>query len=123
MLFRRNAVQSTPPLPSDCPTNTTKEAALAVGIDLQHLPRHVAFIMDGNGRWAIRQGRKRIWGHRKGVESAREMILTCRELDIPVMTLYAFSTENWNRSAEEVNFLMHLLENVTKRECEELKRK
>ncbi len=73
------------------------------------LPKHIAIIMDGNGRWAQEQGKDRTFGHQNGVESVREAIKGCREEGIKFLTLYAFSTENWNRPKEEVAFLMNLL--------------
>ncbi|MFA6899534.1 MAG: isoprenyl transferase [Desulfurivibrionaceae bacterium] len=72
-------------------------------------PRHVAIIMDGNGRWAEQQGKPRIMGHRAGVESVQDIVRTARELGIGVLTLYAFSTENWKRPPLEVQALMGLL--------------
>ena len=78
-------------------------------LDSANLPRHVAIIMDGNGRWAQKRLLNRINGHEKGAETARKIIQTCRELNISVLTLYAFSTENWQRPAGEIKALMHLL--------------
>ena len=75
----------------------------------EKLPGHVAIIMDGNGRWAVRKGAARIFGHQNGVDSVRETAEAAAELGIRYLTLYAFSTENWNRPKEEVNALMHLL--------------
>lgn len=72
------------------------------------LPRHVAIIMDGNGRWAERRGLPRVMGHRAGMKTVREIIRAAREIGIEVLTLYAFSTENWKRPREEVDFLMRL---------------
>ncbi|MBW1671593.1 MAG: di-trans,poly-cis-decaprenylcistransferase, partial [Deltaproteobacteria bacterium] len=77
--------------------------------DLIRLPRHVAIIMDGNGRWAKRRGFPRIMGHRQGVKAVRSTVRLCRELNIQVLTLYAFSQENWDRPKEEVSALMDLL--------------
>jgi len=73
------------------------------------LPRHIAIIMDGNGRWAEAHRFPRIYGHRRGVESVRRVVKICRELGIPYLTLYAFSSENWGRPVEEVGALMGLL--------------
>ncbi|MDT8400236.1 MAG: isoprenyl transferase [Bacteroidales bacterium] len=88
-------------------------------IDLKCLPRHVAIIMDGNGRWALQKGKDRNYGHRKGVDTVREIIESSAELGIQYLTLYAFSTENWNRPWEEVEALMelmvHSLNNETKK--------
>ena len=78
-------------------------------LDLAQLPKHIAIIMDGNGRWAKQQGAERIFGHNNGVKSVREAAEGCAELGIKYLTLYAFSTENWNRPPEEVNALMELL--------------
>jgi undecaprenyl diphosphate synthase len=85
---------------------------LKANIDLKRLPKHIAIIMDGNGRWAKQQGEDRIFGHQNGVASVREATETCAELGIEYLTLYAFSTENWNRPQEEVNALMELLVNT-----------
>ncbi len=78
-------------------------------LDTQSLPRHIAIIMDGNGRWALRRGLPRIAGHKKGVDAVRRVTEQCRQLKIPVITLYAFSDENWGRPKEEVGFLMDML--------------
>ena len=78
-------------------------------IQSDRIPRHVAIIMDGNGRWAKRQGLARMFGHRQGVETVHNITETAAELGISYLTLYAFSTENWNRPKEEVDALMALL--------------
>lgn len=78
-------------------------------IDLNNVPEHVAIIMDGNGRWAKSHGEDRLFGHSKGVDAVRETLKTARELKVKFLTLYAFSTENWNRPQEEVEGLMNLL--------------
>lgn len=78
-------------------------------IDTDRLPVHIAVIMDGNGRWAKKQGQMRVFGHENGVRSVREISEACAELGVEYLTLYAFSTENWNRPREEVNALMSLL--------------
>lgn len=78
-------------------------------IDLNRLPQHVAVIMDGNGRWAKEHGKPRIFGHRNGVKSVRAVSEAAAEIGIPWLTLYAFSTENWNRPRLEVNALMEIL--------------
>lgn len=78
-------------------------------IDLTKLPQHIAVIMDGNGRWAKQQGKLRVFGHSNGVKSVREVSEGCAELGVKYLTLYAFSTENWNRPQEEVGALMQLL--------------
>ncbi len=89
-------------------------------IDKNCLPRHIAIIMDGNGRWANEQGKDRLFGHYKGVESVRNTLEACAELGIGFLTLYAFSTENWNRPDEEVAGLMELLVSTIRAEVESL---
>ena len=89
-------------------------------IDLEALPKHIAVIMDGNGRWAKKIGKLRIFGHQGGVNSVKEVSEGCAELGIPYLTLYAFSTENWNRPKSEVNALMTLLVNTIKNETKTL---
>ncbi len=84
------------------------------------LPRHIAVIMDGNGRWARRRSLPRLMGHREGVKSVRETVTACAELHIEALTLYAFSTENWGRPPREVTGLMRLLRNYLVREVEEM---
>ena len=84
------------------------------------LPRHVAIIMDGNGRWAKKRGLTRIVGHRKGIESVRDIVRTSRELGIKWLTLYAFSEENWIRPKYEINALMKLLTRYLKIELKEM---
>ena len=78
-------------------------------INPEKLPRHIAIIMDGNGRWAKQQGEQRIYGHENGVKSVRDTVEAAAELGVEYLTLYAFSTENWNRPKEEVIALMQLL--------------
>ena len=85
------------------------------------MPQHIAVAMDGNGRWATRQGLPRMIGHQKGVESVRRTVQACLDLKIPYLTLYAFSTENWRRSHEEVNGLMLLLKRTLKSELKAFK--
>ena len=85
-----------------------------------NIPRHVAIIMDGNGRWAKQRGLPRIEGHRAGSESVREIVRACGELGIEYLTLFAFSSENWSRPRPEVRALMHLLEFYLKQEIPEL---
>jgi len=89
-------------------------------IDLSRLPGHVALIMDGNGRWAKQRGEKRIFGHQNGVKSVKETVEAAAELGISFLTLYAFSTENWNRPQDEVNALMELLVSTIRSETETL---
>lgn len=84
------------------------------------LPKHIAIIMDGNGRWAEKRYLNRIAGHRKGIEAAREVIRSCRELGIQVLTLYAFSTENWSRPKKEIKALMSLLKRSLRSEGKDL---
>jgi undecaprenyl diphosphate synthase len=84
------------------------------------IPTHVAIIMDGNGRWAISRGLPRLAGHRAGTENLRRIITACAEFGIKFLTIYAFSTENWGRPREEVDGLMHILEDVIDRELAEL---
>jgi undecaprenyl diphosphate synthase len=86
-----------------------------------NLPRHVAIIMDGNGRWAKARGAPRLLGHRAGRESVREVVRGCAELGVEVLTLYTFSTENWNRPAREVAALMTMLRASLRQERAELK--
>lgn len=93
-----------------------------MGVDTSKLPKHIAIIMDGNGRWAKERGKDRIYGHHEGVMSVRDIVNTCGEIGIPYLTLYAFSTENWNRPQEEVNALMELLVNTIRKEIDELKK-
>ncbi|MBI1821967.1 MAG: isoprenyl transferase [Nitrospirae bacterium] len=83
-------------------------------------PRHIAVIMDGNGRWAEKKGLTRISGHREGIHSVREIITLCRELEIDTLTIYAFSVENWKRPALEIKTLMCLLEEYLKKELKTL---
>jgi undecaprenyl diphosphate synthase len=85
-------------------------------------PQHVAIIMDGNGRWAKARGLPRVAGHRRGADAVRRVVRGAGELGIPVLTLFAFSTENWARPAEEVNDLMGLLRHYLRSELEELHR-
>ena len=78
-------------------------------IDINRLPRHIAIIMDGNGRWASQHGKERVFGHKQGVEAVRAVIEASAELGIKVLTLYAFSNENWGRPGDEVNALMEIM--------------
>jgi undecaprenyl diphosphate synthase len=91
-------------------------------VDPEKLPRHIAVIMDGNGRWAEQRSLPRLAGHKAGVESVRETVQTCRELGIPALTLYAFSRENWSRPPWEVRALMGLLAQYLRSEIKELKK-
>lgn len=85
-------------------------------IDLQRVPRHVAIIMDGNGRWAKSRGMSRIFGHRNALTAVRESVQAASKINIEAITLYAFSTENWNRPKLEIDALMSLLINSLKKE-------
>jgi len=99
----------------------TLRQAEEAGVDIHRMPQHVAVIMDGNGRWAKSMNRPRIEGHRAGIKSVREIVRTCRQLEIPFLTLYAFSAENWKRPGAEINALMVLLCTFLKREITEMK--
>jgi len=85
-------------------------------IDKTRLPKHIAIIMDGNGRWAEEQGQDRLYGHFHGVESVRNIVEGCAELGVGYLTLYAFSTENWDRPQQEVDGLMALLVDTIRKE-------
>jgi undecaprenyl diphosphate synthase len=89
-------------------------------IDTRKIPNHVAIIMDGNGRWAKQQGMARVFGHRNGVKSVRETVEAAAEIGVKVLTLYAFSTENWNRPKREVDTLMRLFVSSLKGELKTL---
>jgi undecaprenyl diphosphate synthase len=100
-------------------TAATQSAAEQNGLP-EHIPTHVAIIMDGNGRWAKKRGLPRIAGHQAGTENLREILRACVEFGIKILTIYAFSTENWGRPESEVKGLMRILENVIDRELNEL---
>jgi undecaprenyl diphosphate synthase len=106
--------------PSKLADPGSPEELLVRRIDLDRLPRHVAIIMDGNGRWAKGRGLPRVEGHRAGVASVRETVETSARLGLPVLTLYAFSVENWKRPRFEVWTLMNLLKEYVRREREAL---
>lgn len=93
-----------------------------IKIDTENLPRHIAIIMDGNGRWAEQHAIGRIRGHRKGAQAVRTVVRACREIGIKYLTLYAFSSENWERPAKEVQALMFLLEEYLTKELKELQK-
>jgi len=95
-------------------------SALLEKIDKNRLPRHIAIIMDGNGRWAKEKGEDRLFGHFHGVESVRDIVEGCAELGVNYLTLYAFSTENWDRPEYEVSGLMELLVSTIRKEVESL---
>lgn len=89
-------------------------------INRERLPQHIAIIMDGNGRWAKKRGLLRFKGHEKGRKSVREAVEACAELGVKYLTLFAFSTENWNRPQKEINLLMNLLVSALRKELKEL---
>ena len=89
-------------------------------LNFDNLPKHVAVIMDGNGRWAKSQNKERTFGHKNAIKAVREAISACNEVGIPYLTLYTFSTENWNRPTEEVDTLMNLLSSTLLQEAEEI---
>lgn len=102
-LFRKNRVESTQ-------------------VDINHLPRHVAIIMDGNGRWAKKRGLPRTAGHGAGAETFRNIATYCKELGLQYLTVYAFSTENWKRSQDEVGAIMGLLKKYLMEAIEQMER-
>lgn len=106
-------------IPSDL-APSAHQAVLAAGLDPAALPRHLAIIMDGNGRWARARGLPRIAGHRKGADAVRELVTHCAEFGIPYLTLYSFSSENWKRPLAEVEGLMGLLRRYLQSEIETL---
>ena len=95
---------------------------LPADLNSQNLPTHVAVIMDGNGRWATQQKLPRIAGHRQGAKTLKELLRCCKDWGIKILTAYAFSTENWRRPTEEVDFLMLLFEKMLRRELGEMHR-
>jgi undecaprenyl diphosphate synthase len=100
--------------------NTIPDQAASERVTLENLPRHLAIIMDGNGRWAKERNLSRIEGHRAGAESVRVIVRSCRKIGIPVLTLYAFSKENWQRPSREVQALWQLLSRYLKSELKEM---
>ena len=98
------------------------EETLARQVNFERLPQHIAVIMDGNGRWAAQQHLPRVEGHRAGIDSVREIVETSARIGIPVLTLYAFSVENWKRPATEVSTLMSLLKRYLRLELNTLLR-
>ena len=92
-------------------------------INSAKIPKHIAIIMDGNGRWARKRALPKIVGHKAGVKSVEEIIKACKELGVKILTLYTFSTENWKRPKKEIDALMHLLEEYLDRETERIKDK
>ena len=109
-----------PKLPEAAMLDTLTERELVELVSAHGVPNHVAVIMDGNGRWATQRGFPRIAGHREGVKSARAIVRAGDRLGLRYLTLYAFSTENWNRPEDEVTMLMRLLEESIYRELPEL---
>jgi undecaprenyl diphosphate synthase len=103
-------------------TSGSPEEALARQVDFDRLPRHVAVIMDGNGRWAAQRHLPRVEGHRAGIDSVRDVVESSARLGIEVLTLYAFSVENWKRPAMEVSTLMSLLKRYLRLELSTLLR-
>ncbi|MBV1820609.1 isoprenyl transferase [Bacteroidales bacterium MSK.15.36] len=91
-----------------------------IKLDLTNIPKHIAIIMDGNGRWAKERNLPRSFGHKAGVETIRDIVKECNNIGVKYLTLYAFSTENWKRPKEEVNALMELLVNYLRKEVDEL---
>ncbi len=104
------------PTPNAQRQNATQREAFSLGIDLSSLPRHLAVIMDGNGRWAKRKGLGRLLGHREGYRALRGVLLAASELGIEYLTVYAFSAENWRRPQEEIAGLMRLIEGAARDE-------
>jgi undecaprenyl diphosphate synthase len=100
--------------------NSSPTSAGSAELDIKQLPVHIAIIMDGNGRWAKKRLLNRIKGHEKGSETVRTVVRTCREIGIRYLTLYAFSTENWQRPKKEIDALMVLLVKFLKSELDEL---
>ena len=101
--------------------NSEQVSPLPKNLDSLRMPNHIAVIMDGNGRWAKLKGLPRTIGHTAGVEALKNTLHLCSNWGIGALTVYAFSTENWSRPREEVNFLMTLFESVLKRELTRLK--
>src|SRR5262249_16154060 len=99
---------------------STKDSELLQQIDRHVLPAHIAIIMDGNGRWARKRGLPRFAGHRAGINAVRQVVEGSAELGVPVLTLYAFSVENWKRPQLEVATLMQLLKEYLKKELENI---
>lgn len=109
-----------PLIPYLCALQKKGMQSLREQINLQRLPRHIAIIMDGNGRWAKEKGQDRLYGHYHGVESVRNIVEGCAELGVEYLTLYAFSTENWDRPEYEVTGLIELLVETIRKETETL---
>jgi undecaprenyl diphosphate synthase len=103
-------------------STSREEARLLAELDPARLPQHIAIIMDGNGRWAGKRRLPRVAGHRAGVRAARTVIETCARLQLPALTLYAFSMENWRRPKTETDFLMRLLREYLRKELPSIHR-
>jgi undecaprenyl diphosphate synthase len=101
-------------------TAQTEMRYLPADLNKELLPKHVAVIMDGNGRWAKRQGLPRIMGHKRGVDALKDLLRCCKDWGVEALTAYAFSTENWKRPQEEVEFLMNLFQGVLRQELREM---
>ncbi|MEH2359433.1 isoprenyl transferase [Nostoc sp.] len=101
---------------------TNDKSQLPTDLNPQKIPQHIAIIMDGNGRWATSRGLPRIAGHRQGARTLKELLRCCKDWGIKALTAYAFSTENWQRPVEEVNFLMLLFERLLRRELAQMHR-
>lgn len=97
-----------------------KSRGSSPAIDPNKLPKHIAIIMDGNGRWAKKRLMPRTMGHRAGMASLKKIVRTCNEMGIGILTVFAFSTENWKRPKEEVDYLMQLLVEFLRKELDEL---
>jgi len=95
--------------PDNDPAEGSAERLMLQRLDPAKMPRHIAIIMDGNGRWARKRGLPRVMGHREGVKSVRAAVENCARFDLEALTIYAFSTENWNRPQKEIDALMKLL--------------
>jgi undecaprenyl diphosphate synthase len=108
------------PVPDLPKENTIPSQPATERFNVEKLPRHLAIIMDGNGRWAQERNLSRIEGHRAGAESVRIIVRTCRKIGIPILTLYAFSKENWQRPVREVQALWRLLSRYLKSELDEM---
>lgn len=102
--------------------NSQPLSTLPADLDPQNLPQHIAIIMDGNGRWAKERGLPRIAGHRQGARTLKELLRCCKDWGIKALTAYAFSTENWQRPIEEVDFLMLLFERLLRQELAQMHR-
>ncbi len=105
-----------PKRPQPQPVNDTQKRALEAGIDLNRMPKHVACIMDGNGRWAQRKGLPRLVGHTQGYRTLRDVLLSADQLGIRFLTVYAFSAENWRRPKDEVSGLFKLIAEAARKE-------